>query len=99
MPLFFDTHSRYPRSAIAFRIIYGAQILLYLGTGISLYLNNSKLTSEDGKKFDNAWSNIISEAKLNQEVQKLQRIYAALKIENSKLLKIYSNKIGMQWKV
>ena len=56
-------------------------------------------TAEDGKKFDNAWSNIISEAKLNQEVQKLQRIYAALKIENSKLLKIYSNKIGMQWKV
>ncbi len=56
-------------------------------------------TPQGSQKFDNVWPTIISDVHANPEVQKIQRMYSELKIENSKLRKIYSEKIGMQWNV
>jgi len=54
---------------------------------------------DDSDILDQIWKLVIDDVKQNKEVQKLQEMFSQLKIENPKLMKIYSEKIGMQWKV
>jgi len=53
----------------------------------------------DSILFDKAWLPILSEVKQNPDVENLKQLFSELKIENAKLMKIYSEKIEMQWKV
>lgn len=50
-------------------------------------------------EFDNAWKQVLENVKSNEIMIKLKKCLTELKIENDKLMKIYSEKIGMQWNV
>ena len=53
----------------------------------------------DNVLFDEMWELVISEVNQNDEIVWFKQIFEELKTENSKLMKIYSEKIGMQWNV
>lgn len=49
--------------------------------------------------FDNTWKRVLEDVKNNAVIIKIKKYLTELEIENRKLMKIYSDKIGMQWKV
>jgi hypothetical protein len=53
----------------------------------------------DNALFDKMWDLVIKEINQNDEIIKFKQMFERLKIENSELMKIYSEKIEMQWKV
>jgi hypothetical protein len=53
----------------------------------------------DRASFDNTWEKVLEDVKKSDVKIKITRYLTELEIENSKLMKIYSEKIGMQWDV
>ncbi|MGY5149063.1 MAG: hypothetical protein ACW9W3_03285 [Candidatus Nitrosopumilus sp. bin_68KS] len=49
--------------------------------------------------FDNVWKLVLEDVKKNELLIKTKQYLKDLKIENEKLMKTYSDKIEMQWKV
>jgi len=49
--------------------------------------------------FDNAWQQVLEDVKNNEMMIKIKKHLKELEIENNKLMKIYSDKIEIQWKV
>lgn len=61
--------------------------------------NQINSTFHDNILFDKMWDLVIKEIDLKDEIMKIRQMFEQVKTENSKLIKIYSEKIGMQWNV
>lgn len=60
---------------------------------------SSNLEYTELSLFDDVWKLVIEDVKKNNLLSKIKQYLNDLKIENDKLMKIYSEKIEMQWKV
>lgn len=60
---------------------------------------NAHKENEDFDKFDKGWQTVLQAVRENTDVKKLKNLLDEIMIENNKLLKIYGERIEMQWKV